>query len=175
MLVLLFGTGSLANIEPRLTKLGIRCQRFTKDAVRDLNHDSGELVYLLPFKALCEPDWPQLRVRLAQANRCYIVVSDNISSAEIMNAARDGAYDVLLHSDRDERWLEALRKVEDAQKLWLLLSFQHKETAPTLELVEDAVAILSSRALGVLRPRNGEVFVDSGLPTGAHVGHTLRS
>ena len=121
MLVLLFGTGSLANIEPRLTKLGIRCQRFTKDAVRDLNHDSGELVYLLPFKALCEPDWPQLRVRLAQANRCYIVVSDNISSAEIMNAARDGAYDVLLHSDRDERWLEALRKVEDAQKLWLQL------------------------------------------------------
>jgi hypothetical protein len=43
----------------------------------------------------------------------------------------------------------------DAQKLWLLLSFQHKENAPSRDAVEDAVGILASRALGVLRPING--------------------
>jgi hypothetical protein len=43
----------------------------------------------------------------------------------------------------------------DAQKLWLLLSFQQKENAPSREAVEDAVGILASRAVGVLRPING--------------------
>src|SRR6266536_193123 len=121
MLALLLGNGSLSSVEPRLTKLGIRFQNFNKDTIRDLNHDSAELVYLLPFTILAELDWPQLRVRLAQANRCYIVVSDALDSAAIMNAARDGAYDVLLYSDGDERWMEALRKVVDSQKLWLQL------------------------------------------------------
>src|SRR5947207_15741019 len=123
MLALLFGIGNgpASVVEPRLTKLGVRCQRFNKETIRDLNHESAELVYLLPFQTLTDPDWPQLRVRLAQANRCYIIVSDALNSAEIMNAARDGAYDVLLYSDDDDRWLEALRKVVDAQKLWLQL------------------------------------------------------
>src|SRR5437773_3174414 len=121
MLALVLGNGPLWNCAPRLRQLGIRCQHFSKDTVRDLNHDSAELIYLLPFKTLADADWPQLRVKLAQANRCYIVVSDQLSSAEIMNAARDGAYDVLLASDGDERWLEALRKVVDSQKLWLQL------------------------------------------------------
>src|SRR5256885_68480 len=121
MLALVLENGSLWSCAPRLRQLGIRCQNFSKDTVRDLSHDSAELVYLLPFKTLADADWPQLRVKLAQANRCYIIVSDQLSSAEIMNAARDGAYDVLLTSDGDERWLEALRKVVDSQKLWLQL------------------------------------------------------
>jgi hypothetical protein len=43
----------------------------------------------------------------------------------------------------------------DAQKLWLLLSFQQKESAPSQEAVEDALAVLSSRLLGVLKAVNG--------------------
>ena len=43
----------------------------------------------------------------------------------------------------------------DAQKLWLLLSFQHRESAPSLDAVEDALMLLSSKAVGVLRPING--------------------
>ena len=121
MVIYLLGNGQPSFVEPRLAKLGIRVQHFTKDSIRDLNHDTVDLVYLLPFKTLLDSDWPRLRVRLAQANRCYIVVSSNLSSAEIMNAARDGAYDVLLSADGEERWLEALRKVVDSQKLWLQL------------------------------------------------------
>lgn len=43
----------------------------------------------------------------------------------------------------------------DAQKLWLLLSFQQKESAPSQEAVEDALSVLSSRLLGVLKAVNG--------------------
>src|SRR6266581_2492111 len=105
MVIYLLGNGQTSFVEPRLTKLGIRVQNFSKDSIRDLNHDTVEMIYLLPFKTLLESDWPHLRVRLAQANRCYIVVSDTLSSAEIMTAARDGAYDVLrAHPRRVRRW-----------------------------------------------------------------------
>src|SRR5437773_9895154 len=108
MLALVLGNGPLWNCAPRLRQLGIRCQHFTKDTVCDLNHDSAELIYLLPFKTLAGADCPQLRVKLAQANRCYIVVSDQLSLAEIMNAGRVAAYDVLLASDGDELWFAAV-------------------------------------------------------------------
>ena len=43
----------------------------------------------------------------------------------------------------------------DTQNLWLLLSYQRKQNAPTLDDVADAVAILASRAVGILKPNNG--------------------
>src|SRR2546427_7290592 len=121
MVIYLLGNGQTSFVEPRLTKLGIGVQHFTKDSIRDLSHDTVDLIYLLPFKTLLESDWPHLRVRLAQANRCYIVVSDTLSSAEIMTAARDGAYDVLLQPDSEERWREALTTVVDSPKLRIQL------------------------------------------------------
>src|ERR1051325_2015730 len=120
MVTFLLGNGP-SFVEPRLTKLGIRVQHFTRDSIRDLNHDSVELIYLLPFNTLLESDCPPLRVRLAQANRCYVVVSETLTSAEIMMAARDGAYDVLLQADSDERWREALTKVVALQNIWIQL------------------------------------------------------
>ena len=159
MLVLFLANGPIPDLEPRLTKLGIRSQHFNKDTIRDLNHDSAEIVYLLPFKTLSETDWPQLRVKLAQANRCYIVASDNLSSAEIMNAARDGAYDVLLCSDGDERWVEALRKVVDSQKLWLQLYGGAPLGAKDL-LVGQSAAIKSLRqAIERLGPTVASVLI----------------
>ena len=159
MLVLFLANGPIPDLEPRLTKLGIRSQHFNKDTIRDLNHDSAEIVYLLPFKTLSEADWPQLRVKLAQANRCYIVASDHLSSAEIMNAARDGAYDVLLCSDGDERWLEALRKVVDSQKLWLQLYGGAPLGAKDL-LVGQSAAIKSLRqAIERLGPTVASVLI----------------
>src|SRR5437870_12218926 len=119
MVIYLLSNGQTSFVEPRLTKLGIRVQHFTKDSIRDLNHDTIDLIYLLPFKTLLESDWPHLRVRLAQANRCYIVVSETLTSAEIMSAARDGAYDVLLEADSDERWRDDLDMVVHSSTLWM--------------------------------------------------------
>lgn len=42
----------------------------------------------------------------------------------------------------------------DTQRLWLLLSFQQKENAPSQEAVEDALTVLSSRLVGVLKAVN---------------------
>src|SRR2546426_10988471 len=91
MVIYLLGNGQTSFVEPRLTKLGIRVQHFSKDSIRDLNHDTVELIDLLPFKTLLESDWPHLCVRLSQANRCYIVVSETLTYAVLMTAARNGA------------------------------------------------------------------------------------
>src|SRR2546422_2619238 len=121
MVVFTLSDGQSDKVEMRLGQLGIRNQRFALRSVQDLGHDSAELIYLVPFSALGGANWPQFRVRLAQANRYFIVVGEILSSADIMNAARDGAFDVLVLSDTDSRWKTAMAKVADSQKLWLQL------------------------------------------------------
>jgi len=159
MVIYLLSNGQTSFVEPRLTKLGIRVQHFTKDSIRDLNHDTVDLIYLLPFKTLLESDWPHLRVRLAQANRCYIVVSETLSSAEIMTAARDGAYDVLLQPDNDERWRDALTKVVDSQKLWIQL-YGGAPLGPKDLLIGQSTAMKSLRqAIERLGPTVASVLI----------------
>jgi two-component system NtrC family response regulator len=114
--------GPLAgSIEDRVARLGFHSQRFTAESIKELSHDSFGLVYLVPHPLLETAEWPQLRVRLAQANRYYVVVAETAGSAQIMTAARDGAYDFLLGTDDDERWISALNKVAETQRLWLQL------------------------------------------------------
>ena len=62
-----------------------------------------------------------MRAKLAEANRYFLVVGQNLTSAHIVQATRDGAYDVLLLEDEDARWMDALEKVVQSQKLWLQL------------------------------------------------------
>ena len=108
-------------VEARLERLGVSLGGFDFSSVQDLNRDTAELIYVVPFVAIEEPSWPQLRVRLAQTNRYYVVAGEGLDSANIMRAARDGAYDVLLVSESDDRWNEALSKAVEAQRLWLQL------------------------------------------------------
>jgi DNA-binding NtrC family response regulator len=121
MVVSILNKNTSQEIESKLGELDLRTRRFTKDSVQDLTHNSAELVYVVPFAALSEPDWPQLRVRLAQANRYYLVVGKNLNTSAIVGAARDGAYDVLLLEDVGERWQSAVREAVNSQKLWLQL------------------------------------------------------
>src|SRR6266568_1259929 len=159
MVIYLLGNSQTSFVEPRLTKLGIRVQHFTQDSIRDLNHDTVDLIYLLPFKTLLKSDWPHLRVRLAQANRCYVVVSETLTSAEIMTAARDGAYDVLLQADGDERWREALTKVVDSQKLWIQL-YGGAPLGPKDLLIGQSTAMKSLRqAIERLGPTVASVLI----------------
>src|SRR6266487_5283495 len=159
MVIYLLSNGQTSFVEPRLSKLGIRVQHFTKGSIRDLNHDTVDLIYLLPFKTLLESDWPHLRVRLAQANRCYIGVSETLTSAEIMTAARDGVYDVLLQPDGDERWREALTKVVDSQKLWIQL-YGGAPLGPKDLLIGQSTAMKSLRqAIERLGPTVASVLI----------------
>ncbi|HUL51453.1 MAG TPA: sigma-54 dependent transcriptional regulator [Candidatus Nitrosotalea sp.] len=121
MLVSVVGFQTSATVDRKLEHLGVKSQRGSSESVVSLNKDTVDMIYLVSFDALGDADWPRLRVRLAQANRYYIVVGAGLNSQAIMNAARDGAFDALLFDDSDERWQGALQKVVDAQKLWLQL------------------------------------------------------
>lgn len=75
-------------------------------------------VYLIPFETLAHPSWSALRTRLAGANRYFIVAGRNLDSAAIVQACRDGAFDVLNFGDRPGRWSEAIARAANAQALW---------------------------------------------------------
>lgn len=146
-------------VEGKLERLGVRTHRSTKESIGDLDQQSSETVCLLPIEALSEADWPRLRVRLAQANRYYIVAGSGLDSQAIMNAARDGAFDVVLLEDNDQRWTVALQKVIDAQKLWLQL-YGGAELKSTNGLLGQSAAMKSLRqAIERLGPTGASVLI----------------
>ena len=105
----------------RLHQLGLNCQRFTPEMVKELSHSAWNLVYVVPSEELKAETWSLLRTKLGQANRYYVVGGTKLSSSEIVSATREGAYDVLDLKDEDDRWIGALEKVINSQKLWLQL------------------------------------------------------
>ncbi len=103
----------------RLQALGLRAQLQAPERIQPLERDSTDLVYLVPSALLLAAGWSEHRVRLARASRCYIVFGAKLDSRVIMNAARDGAHDVLdLQADDDQRWLGALEHAANSQNLW---------------------------------------------------------
>jgi DNA-binding NtrC family response regulator len=103
----------------KLQGLGLRAQLQPPERIQSLERDSTDLVYLVPATMLRAPGWNEHRVRLARASRCYIVFGAKLDTREIMNAARDGAHDVLdSQADNDTRWLAALEQAANAQNLW---------------------------------------------------------
>ena len=103
----------------KLKALGLRAQLQAPERIQSLERDSTDLVYLVPAALLQTAGWSEHRVRLARASRCYIVFGSKLDSRSIMNAARDGAHDVLdLQADNDQRWLGALDHAANSQNLW---------------------------------------------------------
>lgn len=105
----------------RLQSLGLVWRTFAADQVVDLTPGSVEVVYLMPFAALRGPEWPKLRVRLAQSSRLFLAYVAEPVTVEIVECLRDGAHDVLSLSDSEERWQTAIRQAVENQKLWLNL------------------------------------------------------
>ena len=108
-------------VQHRLAVLGL--PRFTLDSahLQELTTESTDVVYVLPTDALLTPDWSQLRVRLARANRQFIMAGSRLTTAEIMAAVRDGASDVVDETDDNHRWHSALQRAAESQKLWMQL------------------------------------------------------
>ncbi len=116
----LSGSGA-SLVESRVAGLKMPLFAFSPTRVQELTNDSADVVYLIPFGALREAGWNGLRVRLAHANRQYVIVGHGLGSADFMRAARDGAADVLEESDNDERWRAAITRSAENQTLWLEL------------------------------------------------------
>ena len=105
----------------RLKRLGFPSHAFAKGVITELTPSSAEVVYLVPHAAMSAATWPRLRVKLAEANRLYIVGIEKVSTAEVARCLRDGAHDVLSTEDNDQRWRDALMNAAANQKLWLQL------------------------------------------------------
>lgn len=113
--------GDKAIWRERLAGLGLPTFMVASQRVQELTADSVDLLYLVAQSAQRHPGWNALRVKMAQANRQFIIAGTELTSAEIMKAARDGAAEVLDLRDTDERWAGALATAAENQSLWMEL------------------------------------------------------
>lgn len=86
--------------------------------LRSLGPETLDHVYVAGASLADTEHWALLRASLAQANRYYVVASEQPTSRNVVRAMRDGAYDVLTGEDPPPRWRQALTGAADAQKLW---------------------------------------------------------
>lgn len=159
MMVHVYKSPNNVEISKRLQRLNVPFQEFTSESILDLSHDSSDQVYFVDQRDLEGKDWALLRVRMAQANRYYIVAGPGLSSVEIVNAVRDGAYDVLLNEDSDNRWREAIDKVVNSQALWMQI-YGGKPRASKEALIGESPPMRSLRqAIERLGPTNASVLI----------------
>jgi len=109
---------SSATVTRRLPRSNLRSLPRETSQIDPLTASSLERVYLVPSSLLSTPDWPKLRTRLASCNRYFIVFGDDLDSAAIVEACRDGAFDVVVTNDSTARWTDTARRSADAQSLW---------------------------------------------------------
>ncbi len=121
MIVAVIQSEGAKALAARLASWPGRVQMFHEPLIEELTHESAGLIYLFPEAVTHSEAWPKLRVRLAMANRFFVVAGSNLSTAEVMAAARDGAFDVLDLADDDRRWHEALAHAAQSQETWLKL------------------------------------------------------
>jgi DNA-binding NtrC family response regulator len=155
----IFNSLSTPRIETKLAPLKISHRRFARDAIQDLNHETGDVVYLVPFEMTQQEFWPQLRVRLAQANRYYLVVGEALMTGQIVAAIRDGAFDILLLSDSGDRWVEAVKNATQAQAVWLKLYGGTRLSAQEVLLGESAAMKSLRQAIERLGPTVASVLI----------------
>jgi DNA-binding NtrC family response regulator len=106
---------------PRLKAMGFVGRAFSDGLIPPLRADSAQAVCVISTKATLAPDWPRWRILLPRANRFYIAEVGEAGTVEVVEAMRDGAYDVISGADTDERWHDAIHQVVDSQALWLQL------------------------------------------------------
>lgn len=121
MIVTLFKSSQTKDIITRISKLGYRDKVVGTSQIKELGHNSFDLVYVVSLETTLSESWSALRVRLAQSNRFYIVCAEKGTTQEIVSSIRDGAHDFLNMADTDKRWRAALEKAVQSQKLWVQL------------------------------------------------------
>lgn len=159
MTITLFPGSPYERIATRLKAAGIAFRDFSGE-VPPLNSRTCADLSIIPMGALSRPDWPQLRARIWWAHRLFIVVGAKLRTAQIVNATRDGAHDVLDLADDDERWNESLEKTRSSQKLWLQLYGAAAAADSGVTLVGESAAMRSLRqAVERIGPTRATVLV----------------
>jgi len=144
----------------RVQALGYHIQVEEPERIRSLDSSSIDWVYLVPLEAsLADPEWPETRVQLARASRYYVVFGEGLGTADVMAAARDGAFDVLDAADADERWSDALEEAARSQALWWQLYGAQQDADPR-SLVGRSTAMASLReSIQRIGPTDATVLV----------------
>jgi len=88
-----------------------------------------------------------------------VVAGERLDSAQIIHAARDGAYDVLQLADTDERWAESLKKAMDSQALWVQLYGGSQIPEPDALLGQSAAMKSLRQAIERLGPTVASVLI----------------
>ncbi len=128
--------------------------------VAPLDLASAEDVWLIPDTVFASDVWPRLRVDLNRAPRFFLVALEVPDPRRIVDAMRDGAFDVLTPADDPERWGGALLQAAENQRLWLRLYAGHLAKENT-GLVGCSVAINDLRRdLQRLGPTNVTVLIE---------------
>jgi hypothetical protein len=107
-----------ADFQAKLAVGGITPYLEDLDHIRDLDGESADLIYMIPLEFTQGSFWPEVRGRLAGANRYYIVVGEHLTTESIITNIRDGAFDVLDLSDTDARWMSSIHEANSSQDLW---------------------------------------------------------
>jgi DNA-binding NtrC family response regulator len=150
---------SSEKIARKLPRSYQRAQLRETTQIDPLSASSPEKVYLIPAPLLTAPSWPKLRTRLANCNRYFIVYGFGLDSASIVEACRDGAFDVLLEADPQSRWTEATQRAVAAQGLWWQLyggeSIEHNQggligRTPSMKALRLAIQRLGPTPASVL-------------------------
>ena len=103
----------------RLASLGLASEVRPVDPVSRLDEATAHGVWLISQSFADSPEWPRLRIRLAQAGRLYLRLLPSNDTAGVVESMRDGAFDVLAMTDTDSRWRSAFDHTADNQRLWL--------------------------------------------------------
>ena len=159
MIIKVLQDGDSNNFQLRLHQLELPASCSADLQIKELGHGSSELIYLVGFTLTHSDEWPALRVRLAHSNRFYIVVGEELITADIVNAMRDGAYDVLSLEDPDERWKLSVAKVAEAQELWLQLYGGQPIQTEAILIGESAAIKSLQQAVKRLGPTDATVLI----------------
>ncbi|HIG29867.1 MAG TPA: sigma-54-dependent Fis family transcriptional regulator [Verrucomicrobiales bacterium] len=146
-------------IRQRTKDLNIRISYFKPEALEILSASSSDLVYTLPFEALKEMEWPKLRVRLAHANRYYLVIGSGLKTRDVMQAARDGAFDVIDLDEDDDRWTEAIRKSAESQSFWLQLYGAQTDVSENTLIGQSPSMVSMRKTIDRLGPTAANVLI----------------
>lgn len=126
----------------QLINLGLHLQTFNSENLRELDPATTDWVYFLPASVMETPLWNNLRVRLAQCRRWFIVFGPRTTSTTIVQAMRDGAFDFIYSDEPPARWSASLEKAAESQDLWLQL-YGSRSGSESVLLVGKSAAIQS--------------------------------
>ena len=151
-----------ANSEAYLAKLAaIGLTPYVEDSehIKDLQADNTDQIYFVSLETAQSQTWAEVRTRLAEGNRYYVVVGGDLSTEQVITFIRDGAFDVLDLRDTDNRWVSAVHEAVSSQDLWWQL-YGGYSASTNEDLLGRSPALQSlKQSASIIGPTNASVLV----------------